>query len=137
MKDFEAKLAEFFAKFPHLPASAREFIVKISPWLAVIFLIILLPIILAALAISTAFLPFGAYVGSNSILFLLIAIAGVILWGLSIPGLFKRHKSGWEYSMYGVLLGFVRDILHTDIIGAIIGALIGLYILFEVKEYYH
>ena len=141
MKEFEAQLAGWFAKFPHLPAGAREFIVKVSPWLAVIFLIALLPFILIALGLGTIAAPFaflnGVGSGASYGIGLIFTIASIILWALSIPGLFKRHRSGWEFSFYGVLLNFVQGLVAVNILSAIIGAVIGLYILFEVKEYYH
>ena len=61
---------------------------------------------------------------------------GFQLLGMALPGLFARKMSGWTLLFYEQLVGFVGSILSGSIIGGIIGTLIGLYILFQVRTKY-
>ncbi|MEK7162008.1 MAG: hypothetical protein AAB729_04965 [Patescibacteria group bacterium] len=53
-----------------------------------------------------------------------------------MPGLFARKIQGWRLAYYAVLVSTLGQLLHGDIIGAIIGIVISMYVLFEIKEYY-
>ena len=44
--------------------------------------------------------------------------------------------SGWNLLFYATLVGFVHSLVSYAIISGIIGALIGLYILFQVRTKY-
>lgn|GEM_PF-5242402 len=49
----------------------------------------------------------------------------------------KRHYIGWAYVFYAGLLGFVANLLDGGIVGALIGFILSMYLLFQSKELYH
>lgn len=127
-------------KAPSIPKQWKEILVKIAPWLIAIGVIFSLPAILAIFGFAAVFSPF-AYMGglrygagfSISWIFLLIAL---VLNILALPGLFKRAKQGWYFLYYGALVSAVQNLVTFNLGGLIIGTLLSLYILFQLKEYY-
>ncbi len=130
----------FGQKAPQLPGKAKEFLVKIAPWLAIIGVVLAIPAILAVFGFSRfAFSMMGSYgyMGYNGFgaawIFLL---AGAILNALAIPGLRKRSMAGWNFVFYGVLVSGLQNLLMMNIVGMIISLAIGFYILFQVRPLY-
>jgi len=54
----------------------------------------------------------------------------------ALPGLFARKMSGWTLLFYSQLVGIVHSLLTGNIISGLLTALIGLYILFQVRPLY-
>lgn len=123
-----------------LPDRWREAIVKFAPWMNLILMIVALPALLALFGLGAIFTPFsylgGIQTGLNYTLGLTVAAIAVVLNGLAIPGLFKRTRQGWMFLFYATLVGVVENAIHFNIGGLIIGSLLSLYILFQVREYY-
>jgi hypothetical protein len=120
-----------------IPDSGRELIVRFGPWITVVLLILLLPLLLVALGIGAAFMPFGGAGYAAS--FGLLTIFVIVEFGLMIaalPGLFARKMSGWTLLFYSQLVGIVHSLLTGNIVGGLLMALIGLYILFQVRPLY-
>jgi hypothetical protein len=44
--------------------------------------------------------------------------------------------SGWKFAFYARLAGILYSLLSYAIIGGLVGGLIGLYILFQIREKY-
>lgn len=139
----EAMLDEYMIKKAPftLPAGLKEFIVKVSPYLVIIFAILALPFILAAIGISTALAPFammGSYGwGFGAVISLAVAVIVLVMEVMAVPGLFKRTKSGWRMLFYASIVSLVGSILSiSGIISGVIGAIIGWYILFQIKDMY-
>ncbi|MFN4212498.1 MAG: chromate transporter, partial [Microgenomates group bacterium] len=67
-----------------------------------------------------------------------MVIFGVVLvfQAFAVPGLFKRQRKGWLYLFYASLVSLVYSLLSGGIGGALVVAVIGWYILFQVREYY-
>lgn len=131
----------FTSKSPYqLPKNIREFLVKYIPWINVVILVILAPGILLALGIGTAALPFSGISGIDSAtglsITLLALIIQVVLMIAALPGLFNRKINGWNLSFYAVIFNFAYSLLNFQIVSGLIGALIGAYILFQIKSYY-
>lgn len=127
-------------KVPKIPEHWRKTIAKIGPWITLIALIISLPIIFAAIGLTAFFAPFaamgGAYswgVWSGSSLVALVA--SLILEALALPYLFKLKKEGWAYLFYAILLTLVSHMLYFDF-GGILGSIVSLYIIFQIKNQY-
>ncbi len=129
-------------KAPALPKNVKEILVKFSPWIALLMVVISLPAILALLGLGAALysVPYGAYgmmqAGGGFSIAILFLIATMALQALAVPGLMKRKMAGWNFLYYGVWVNAIYSILNGQIIGMIIGTLIGLYFLFQVKSYY-
>jgi hypothetical protein len=125
---------------PALPDSAKELLVKLAPWLTLISMIVLLPVILAAFGLSAIALPFsylgGPHMGFSYTVGLIFSFGMIVLELMAIPGLFKREQKAWRLVFYSVLLSLVQQLLNFNLGGLIIGGAISLYILFQVKSKY-
>lgn len=120
-----------------LPPNAKEWIVKYGPWITVVLLVLALPPLLFVLGIGAAIMPFGGVGYATGFGFAMIAL--VVELGLMIaalPGLFARKMSGWQLLFYAQLASFVFSVLSGSIIGALVGGLISMYILFQVRPLY-
>ena len=128
-------------KAPALPSNAKEILVKFAPWLEVVGAVFTLPAIFALLGFNAMMYgtPYGyiaARSGFNFSISALFLIAGMVLMLLAIPGLFKRSKMGWNYVFYSTIVNAVYSLITFQIFGLIVGTLISLYLLFQVKSYY-
>lgn len=125
---------------PALPDSAKELLVKLAPWLAVISMVILFPVILAAFGLSAIALPFsylgGLHMGFSYTIGIVFSFGMIILQLLAIPGLFKRQEKAWRLMFYSTLLSLVQQALRFDIFGLVISGAISFYLLFQVKSKY-
>lgn len=122
-----------------LPDAAKEWIVKFSPWIILVLTIIVLPVLLALLGISATFLPyagFGYYYGAWFTYVWVFLLIRVGLDLLALPGLFARKMSGWRLIFYARLVDIVYNVMTYNVLGGIIGGLIGLYILFQIRPLY-
>jgi len=132
-------------KAPQMPANWKEFLVKIAPSLAIIGVILGIPAILALLGLSAFVVPLGTlggiasgkpFLGVGYLVSIFFLIAIIILEALSISPLFKRSKTGWNYMYYATLLGAVQNLISLNVGGLIIGTLLSLYLLFQVRPLY-
>ena len=112
-------LEEQFAKFPVLPVGAREFIVNITPWVALILGV------LAVVGFALSMLGLGAVtmlapatagrVGLTGI-WLIPSIIGLVegvLWLLAYKPLKSRALRGWNLLFWITLLGLVSSLVST------------------------
>lgn len=138
----EALLDEYMVqKAPfQLPLGLKEFLVKVAPYLIIIFAVMALPFILGAIGLSTVLTPFAMMGGYGWGLGMIIAVATavitIILEVMAVPGLFKRARAGWRLVFYASIVNVVGNLLAMNILGAIFAALIGWYVLFQIKEFY-
>lgn len=135
-----SQMEEWFSKLPSLPSSWREVIVTITPWLALIFGIIGVLGSLAAVGVLTFLAPFmvlgsGIGVASGGIIGALLALVASVLLVLAFPGTRNRKMSGWRLLFSSEAVSFVSGIVAFSAAG-VVGALIGFYILFQIKSHY-
>lgn len=141
LAELENLCDEYFGKkAPSLPENAKEAIVKFGPWIALILLVISAPAILGLLGLGAALSPF-AYLGNFSAgigytVSIVFTVVIMVLEIIALPGLFKRAKSGWNMMFYVTLLQAVDSLVSVNIGGLIIGTLLSLYVLFQIKSYY-
>jgi len=124
-----------------LPLEVKEFIVKVSPYFIIIFAIMAVPFIFGALGLTALLSPFammgGWGFGFGAIVSLAVAVITLVLEVMAVPGLFKRTKGAWRLLFYVSIISLIGNILSLHgIVGGIIGAVIGWYILFQVKDMY-
>jgi hypothetical protein len=126
-----------------LPAELKEFIVKVSPYLIIVFAILALPLIFGAMGLTAVLSPYammgggwGFGWGFRSIISLAVAVITLVIEVMAVPGLFKRTHGAWRLVFYASIVSLVGSLLSFNIIGGIIGAIIGWYILFQVKDKY-
>ena len=128
-------------KAPAIPANIKEILVKYAPWIVIIGIVVSIPAILAILGLgSITYSIMGSYfaarVGFQYTLSIVFLAASIILKALSVPGLMAKSLKGWNFVFYGILVEVVYSLLSGNILGGIIGVLISLYVLFQVKTYY-
>lgn len=144
LSQLEKTLEEYFGKkAPALPQDIKEVIVKLSPYLAILAAIIMVPSIFMLFGLGslvTVLAPFGGVssVGllPNMWFGILILIPVVVLEVMAIPGLFERKITAWRYMYWAQLITAVSSLVKFDIVGAVIVLAIGLYLLFQVKSFY-
>ncbi len=143
---FMEQMEQFFKTYLHdkapfhFPPNVKEFLVKFGPWITLVVLVLSIPALLAALRLAAIFMPVVAMSavrsGGFGIIGLIFSLASLALEGFALPGLFARKMQGWRLAYYAVLVSTLGNLLSGDIIGAILGIVISMYVLFEIKDYY-
>jgi len=147
LKSLESTLEEYLVKKApfQLPANVKEIIVKFAPYLAILGVVMGIPGVLALLGAGTILAPLGfvggmmtgrPFLGVGFIVNVLFLGIMVLLEALAIPGLFSKSKKAWTFLYWSALVGVVQNIISFNIGGLVIGGLISMYFLFQVKEYY-
>ena len=120
-----------------IPEGGKQWIVQWGPWITVALLVLSLPALLVVLGLGTALMPFGGVgyaAGFSYLTIVLIVQLGLLV--MALPGLFARKMSGWRLLFYAQLVSIVLSLLRGSIIGAIVGGVISLYVLFQVRPLY-
>ncbi len=141
LSSLEDMLNEYLGKkAPQLPTNTKEAIVKFSPWITLILVLLSLPAVLVLFGIGTLFTPFsyvgGMQYGMSYTLSLIILAVSLVLEALAIQPLMHRSKKGWNLVFYSTLLGIISNIIWFNPGNLIIGALVPLYILFQIRSFY-
>jgi hypothetical protein len=141
LKNGEVELDKIFVgKLPALPDNVKELIVKLSPWFALISMILMLPLILAVFGLGALVMPFsylgGMHAGFGYTFSLIFTLGMIILELMAIPGLFKRQMKAWRLMYYSIILSLVQQLLRFDLFGLVIGGAISFYFLFQVRSKY-
>ena len=134
----------FVKKAPfQIPQAGREWLVRFGPWIAIVLLILWLPGLLWLLNVGSAWGPFGspgyypAYRYSTVYWpWMLGLVAFFALMILALPGLFARRMSGWRLAFYAEVVSVITGLMVRDIVGALLGALIAFYVLFQIRPLY-
>lgn len=136
-------IESYFEKAPALPKNIREVLVKFAPILSLVFGVLGLLSGIAGLGLLSVFAPFallgGAKVTSSyggGFISAITLIASSALMLAAYPGLKARKMNGWNMSFWSEVVSIVGAIISLQILSAIISALIGFYILFQIKSYY-
>lgn len=119
-----------------LPDRAKEAIVRYGPWIAIVLLLISLPLILLAFGLGAALLPFAPYGYTGFGFTAIVVLIEIVLDIAALPGLFARKMSGWRLIFYARLVAIAHSLLMGAILSAIVGGIISLYILFQVRPLY-
>lgn len=141
LADLDKLLEEYLLKkAPALPEGAKEAIVKFAPWITLFMMVLAAPVLLAALGLGTFLTPFAFMGGFNAgfgyMAGLLFTVVIIVLELIALPGLFKREMRSWRLMYYVTLLNAVHYAISFNIGNLIIGTLISMYILFQVRSYY-
>ena len=134
----------FGQKAPSMPANVKELFVRFAPWVTLVLLLITLPAVLIALGLGALAAPlafligpgYGVSYGVTYTLGMIILGVSVLLEALSIPGLFKRSRQGWRFAYYATIVSVVGNLIGLNIVSALVGAVVGFYILFQIRSYY-
>lgn len=137
--DLINSLENVYKSVPNLPANIREVLVKIAPWIAIIFGVLGIIAGLGVLGLSPVGLLGGVKSGATLLIGGVLTIVSSVLMVMAFPKLNKKEYGGWKLLFWSEVVSFVGSILSFSmgsIIGAIIGVAIGLYLLFQIKSYY-
>lgn len=134
--DLEGTLDKFFRQAPALPKGGRDVLVAIAPWIALIFGILGVFAGLALVGVS----PLGMFGGVNMAVGALVsgvlAIVGSVLMIMAFPGLRAHAMKGWMLLFWSEVVSVLSNVLNLNLLGAVVGGLIGFYLLYQIKSYY-
>ncbi len=123
-----------------IPGKVRFLMAKFSHWLVMGMMILVLPGQLISLGMRAAMLPFASLAGTDSSLKLAFALATllflIVILILALPGLQSRKVAGWQLLMLANGVNMAYGLLTGSIVGPILGSLIWLYVLFQLRRYY-
>ncbi len=134
----------FGQKAPPMPPNVKELVVRFAPWVTLVLLIITLPAVLIALGLGALAAPlsfligpgYGVAYGVTYTVAMLILGISVVLEAMSLPGLFKRTRQGWRLAYYALLVNIVGSLIGFNLVSAVVSAIVGFYILFQIKPLY-
>ena len=139
MDRIETTLEGYVQKVPSLPNSWKEFIVSFIPWYTCLVILLNVPIFFSLFGLASLVSPFAYIFGSkvSGITAALILSAGMlVLQIMALQGLFGKKMKSWKLLFYSALLGVVHGIFIGSLFSVLIGSVISLYILFQIKSYY-
>jgi hypothetical protein len=132
----------FLQKFPAFPDEVKEFLVKYGPYLMLVGALLGISALIGAYGVLGGSELYGiglnAYGGGGIQLWIGMAITLVVLiiYLLAFKPLKERKKKGWDLLYYALLLNLVANIVQLNIFSLIFGAIIGFWVLFQVREKY-
>lgn len=126
---------EWFSKLPALPKGAKDFLVKIMPWVSLIGGIALVVLSVLALIGSPFVAMAGVGLAANLLLAAVVALAQGVIYLLSFNPLRKGQVKGWNLLFWGEVLYVVTSLLHLDVT-SVLFSLIGFYLLYQIKPSY-
>lgn len=136
LKQLDETLTDLFVKkLPPLPANFKELLVTFAPWGSIIMILLSVPLILSVLGLGAMFSPFLTYYRFNFYIGLAFSLFAIILQGMAVKPLMDRKMQGWNYLFYSFLVSVVANLFSLRV-GNIIGMLISLYFLYQVKSEY-
>ncbi|HSD98739.1 MAG TPA: hypothetical protein VLB73_03505 [Patescibacteria group bacterium] len=140
-KNWQDMMEEWFGKLPSLPKGGRDVLAQVAPWFALIFGVLGVLAGLGGLGILSVLSPMmllGSGLGTtaNTLLSVAIALVGSVLMLVAFPGLKKRKMQGWNLLFWSEAVSFVSSLVAFSFVGGVIGALIGFYLLYQIKSYY-
>ncbi len=123
-----------------IPMGGKEFLATIAPYLVivgVVLFVISLPVLLGFGAMTAGMgMMMGSGFGYMALVSLITGVVAVGLEAWAVPGLFKRSAHAWRLVFYATLVSFAGNVLAFNIVGAVIGGIIGWYLLFQIKALY-
>ena len=148
-KDALGKLEALFEEYlgkkaPAVPEHIKNTLVSLAPYLAIVTVVISAPALFALLGIGSMMSPFSEFSDAGYMMqyrFTFMIGAGALLVSavfaaLAIQGLFKREMKAWRLMYYSSLISFVATVLQGSLMSGLVGLIIGMYILFQIREKY-
>ncbi|WP_031525790.1 hypothetical protein [Dyadobacter crusticola] len=129
----------FLGKFPPFSESVKEFLVTYGPYFILVLSIIAVFGLVTAFGIGSAALGLGAMpagIGFNFYLSIALGILTLIMYLMAFNPLRARKRAGWNLLYYAVLIGVVSNLVQLALLFAVFGAVIGFWILFQIREKY-
>ena len=124
----EAQLRKIPLKFPD---RWRTPFVRAVPWAS----LSVLPLQVFATLGLFGITILEALFGSFEVLRLVLGVAALICEMVALPGLFKRNRTGWAFSLYATLLVALDSVLSLSPVGFVLSVFI-LWLAMAVKSEY-
>lgn len=126
----------WFKKAPALPTNIQDTLVKITPWVALIFGILGILAGLGAVGVS----PVAMFGGVRNSMMVLVSgvltIASSALLLMAYPKTKALKMQGWTFLFWSTVVSLVSSLLVGAIVSAIIWGLVEFYLLFQIKSHY-
>ena len=132
-----------------IPTNGREMLVSWLPWINLVGGVLCVLLFLSLLGLAGVVTTVSVVAGYNPGVYIwipmLILLAQGVIHLVAFPGLRKNKLNAWKLLFWADVIFFVYNIangfvypsgLISGIIGAIVSVLIGMYLLFQVKNYY-
>ena len=123
-----------------IPGKLKFLMAKFGHWLVIVLMVLALPGQLIGLGMRAAMLPFASMAGNDSSLKLAFALATllflIVILIMSLPGLQARKIIGWQLLILANAINLAYGILTGTIFGPVLGSIIGLYVLMQLRRYY-
>jgi len=120
-----------------IPNNAKAWIVQYGPWITVVLLVLAAPPLLIVLGLGAALMPFGGIGYATGFTYLTIVLLVQLgLMVMALPGLFARKMAGWQLLFYAQIASIVFSLLSGSLVGAVVGGVISMYLLFQVRPLY-
>jgi branched-subunit amino acid transport protein len=68
--------------------------------------------------------------------YIAIGIVTLVMEAIAIPKLLKRQLGGWKLVYWASLLSALSSLLSLSIASLVLGLIISMFILFQIREYY-
>ena len=158
VKKADKSLTDVFKGAPKLPSNAKETLVKVWPFLALIFGVLQLFVAWGLYDLTRTVNNVATYFGTvlnvnlgysgKDKFFIYVGIAVLVVDALILlkayPKLVKRQKAGWDLLLLGSLLNVVYSLVNLFIRGrgmgdffmSLVASVLGFYLLYQVKEKY-
>ena len=155
IKKLEDMIAGLLKPLPHIPADWRKWISENIWWITLVGVVV---DGLAALAIYQAatyinqltnlWSVVGVSASSGWTTSMMISIAlfilSAVIMAMAITPLKEMKKKGWDLLFMSAIVSVVASVFNygygdivTSIIGAAIGAVVGMYFLFEIRSHFN
>lgn len=139
VQDWQQMMEEWFMKLPALPKNARETLVKITPWIALIFGILGILGSLAGMGILGILSPFmllgGGYTAGRSLIAVGISLVSSVLLLMAYSGTKANKMQGWHMLFWSEAVSVIASVVDLSLGGILFNA-IGFYLLYQIKAYY-
>ena len=122
-------------KAPVLPKNIKDFLVKYAYIFNLIGIFVSIPAILTLFGINSIIHVYGIYT-TNSIISIIFLTLGILLRIKALKGLKEQKIDGWNMIYYATIVQAVYSLISYNLFEFIVGTLISLYFIFQVKSYY-
>ncbi|MFH1827395.1 MAG: hypothetical protein ABH812_03135 [bacterium] len=131
-------------KAPQLPKTVKDLIVVLTPWFTLLGVVFSIPLVFIAFGLGALIGPLSVITGPVSAInyglvysFSMIILAIALVFDvIALPGLFGRKAKGWKFIYWATLISFLSSLFSSNLFGGLLGTLISLYFIFQIKTYY-
>jgi hypothetical protein len=129
----------FLNKFPAFPDNVKEALAQYGPYIMLVLAVLGVLALLTAFGLGSAAIGIGAVAygsGFNFYVGILSSAVILVMYLMAFNPLKARKRAGWNLIYYALLISVASSLIQLNILGAIIGAVIGFWVLFQVREKY-